>query len=109
MLVTISAKVGSISDNKLGGWYGYRASKSALNMFIKNISIEYKNRKAPCIALAIHPGTTDTELSKPFIARSKLTIHTPEQTAENILNVIDSKRLEDSGKFLSWDGTEIAW
>ena len=106
---SISAKVGSIEDNCLGGWYGYRASKAALNMFIKNISIEFSNRSIPCIALSIHPGTTETALSKPYIKKSKLKIHSTSETASNIFAVFEGKTLYNSGKFLSWDGTEIPW
>lgn len=106
---SISAKVGSIEDNYLGGWYGYRASKAALNMFIKNIAIEFSNRSIPCLALSIHPGTTKTALSEPYIKKSKLKIHSTSETASNILDVFEGKKLHNSGKFFSWDGTEIPW
>ena len=109
LFASISAKVGSIEDNRLGGWYGYRASKSALNMFIKNIAIECQNRSIPCIALAIHPGTTKTSLSEPYIKNTKLKIHSPEETASNILSVLEGKTLHQSGKFYSWDHKEIPW
>ncbi|SMF08164.1 SDR family NAD(P)-dependent oxidoreductase [Pseudobacteriovorax antillogorgiicola] len=106
---SISAKVGSIEDNQLGGWYGYRASKAALNMFLKNISLEFKRRNCNTSVLSIHPGTTITELSEPFIARTKLKLHKPEETATNILNVIDREAATGSGKFFSWDGKELPW
>ena len=106
---TLSAKVGSIEDNHLGGWYGYRGSKAALNMFIKNIAIECSNRSIPCILLSIHPGTTTTSLSIPYIKNSKLKIHNPKETAVNILSVINNKNLSDSGKFFNWNNTEIPW
>ena len=107
VFATLSAKVGSISDNRMGGWYGYRASKAALNMFIKNIALEFASRGCSAKVLAIHPGTTVTELSKPFIQKTSLQLHTPDETASNILDVIEAA--EDSGVFLSWDGSKIPW
>ena len=109
LFASISAKVGSIGDNRLGGWYGYRASKAALNMFVKNISLEFSQHKIPCVVLSIHPATTETNLSKAYIARSKLKIHSPEETAKNILSVIDRSSVTDSGKFLDWQGMEVPW
>lgn len=108
-LVSISAKVGSIHDNRMGGWHSYRASKAALNMLVKNISIEFAQKRNNCIVLAFHPGTTNTNLSKPFTSNTSYKVHTPEETAKNILNVINHRELSDSGKFLSWDGGEIEW
>ena len=99
----VSAKVGSIGDNRLGGWYGYRASKAALNMFIKNIDIEFNQRGCKTKVLAIHPGTTITELSKPYIEKTSLKLHSTEETAQNILRVISESTKEDSGSFFSWD------
>lgn len=107
--VSISAKVGSISDNRMGGWYAYRASKAALNMFLKNISLEYKRKHRKCVVLSIHPGTTITDLSAPFTDKTSLTLHTISDTAKNIMNVIEKKTIEDSGKFYSWDGEELPW
>ena len=107
VFAALSAKVGSISDNRMGGWYGYRALKAALNMFIKNIAIEYANRGCSAKVLAIHPGTTVTALSKPFIQKTSLQLHTPDETASNILNVIEGA--DESGVFLSWDGSTIPW
>ena len=109
VFTTISAKVGSIEDNKIGGWYGYRASKAALNMFLKNISIEFSRKRLKSIVLAIHPGTTITELSKPFISNTKYQLHTPEDTAQNILKVLEDKTLDNNGEFYSWDGESIKW
>lgn len=105
----ISAKVGSIGDNQLGGWYGYRASKAALNMFLKNMAIEFGNRGSRCIVIALHPGTTETSLSKSFLAKTKLKVHSPLETATNLLKVIEGLTLSDSGSFLSWDGSELPW
>ncbi len=105
----LSAKVGSISDNQLGGWYGYRASKAALNMFIKNISLEFRMRRCHCLVLALHPGTTRTDLSKKHLSQVKHRIHSASETAINLLGQIEGRRIEESGSFLSWDGKEIPW
>lgn len=107
--VSLSAKVGSIEDNKMGGWYAYRASKAALNMILKNISIEFKRKRYNCLVLSIHPGTTETELSKPYITNTNYKLHLPIETAQNILNVIQGREVEDSGAFLSWDGAHLPW
>lgn len=107
--VTISAKVGSIEDNRIGGWYAYRASKSALNMFLKNIAIEWTRKKLLSCVLAIHPGTTKTELSAPYIKNTPYKLHSPTETAVNILKVIEKSTYKNSGSFLSWDGTTIPW
>jgi len=106
---SISAKVGSIEDNAMGGWYGYRSSKSAQNMFLKNIALEFSRKKLKVVTLSIHPGTTITKLSEPYTSRTNLKLHTPLETAENILNVINDKGLEKTGGFYSWDGTRIPW
>jgi len=108
-LVALSAKVGSIEDNSLGGWYGYRASKAALNMFVKGVSLEYNRRGCNSLVLSIHPGTTVTQLSEPFIEKTKYKLHTSDQTAENILKVIDGTSLEHTGSFYSWDGEKLPW
>ncbi len=106
----LSARVGSISDNQLGGWYGYRASKAALNMLIKTLSIELSRTHPKVQLLALHPGTTDTELSKPFQARvpeGKLFSST--FAASALLDVMESVSGGQSGQFLAWDGTSIPW
>ncbi|MCI5072365.1 SDR family NAD(P)-dependent oxidoreductase [bacterium] len=110
-LIAVSAKVGSISDNRLGGWYSYRLSKTALNMAIKNISIEFKRRHQDSIVVAIHPGTTETDLSKPFIknAAKKYIIHQPQQTGDHILKIIEGLSPNETGSFFSWDGSLIPW
>ena len=106
----LSAKVGSISDNKLGGWYSYRASKSALNMFIKTIALEFGRSGLPkCSVLAIHPGTTDTTLSRPFQRGVKHQIWSPAESAEHILDTIVSASAEGTGLFKNWDGTTLSW
>lgn len=110
IFATVSAKVGSISDNGLGGWYSYRVSKAALNMALKTLSIEWRRVLPNCTVAALHPGTTDTELSKPFqknVPQHKL--FSPEQTAKYLLSVLDQLHPDQSGKFWSWDGSEISW
>lgn len=106
----LSAMVGSIGDNRLGGWYGYRASKSALNQFMKTLSIECRNRFPYATIIAIHPGTTDTDLSRPFqrgVKPGKL--YRPAQSAARILDVLRSVGPDQSGQFLNWDGSQIPW
>lgn len=107
--VSLSAKLGSISDNELGGWYSYRASKAALNMFMKSISVEFKRMKLPTVVLSIHPGTTRTELTKPFIDNVKHKIWEPSESAKNILNVLEGKTIKDSGLFKNWDDSTLPW
>ncbi len=105
----LSAKVGSISDNGLGGWHSYRASKAALNMMIKNLSIEWKRKNSLSRIIALHPGTVDTNLSKPFqknVPNGKL--FTPEYAAERLKHVILDCPPENSGQLLSWNGEIIA-
>lgn len=109
VFASISAKVGSIEDNGMGGWYGYRASKAALNMIMKNVAIEFSRKRKNCIVLAIHPGTTHTDLSRDYIQNTKYTVHKPIDTAKNILNVIEGKTSENSGEFFSWNGEKIPW
>ena len=109
LIAALSAKVGSIEDNKLGGWYSYRASKAALNMILKTLALEFKNRNIAAMSLAIHPGTTTTPLSQPYLQHSRLKIHSPDQTADNILEVFENKTILDSGKFYHWDGSELPW
>jgi len=106
----ISAKIGSIEDNRLGGWYSYRASKAALNMIIKNLSIEASYKMPNLIFSAIHPGTVDTNLSKPFQSSTNQNkIFTPSESADYILNVLTGLSTADSGKLLSWDGSTIPY
>jgi NAD(P)-dependent dehydrogenase (short-subunit alcohol dehydrogenase family) len=110
VLATISAKVGSIGDNHIGGWYGYRASKAALNMLIHTAAIEYKRSCPHAILVALHPGTTDTRLSAPFqrsVPPEKL--FSVERTVGQLLAVIDKLQPDDSGEFFSWDGSRLPW
>ena len=106
----LSAMVGSIGDNRLGGWYGYRASKAALNQFLKTLDNECRHRHPGATVLAIHPGTTDTDLSAPFqrtVRPGKP--YSPATTAARILAVLRDQGPEASGRFLNWDGREIPW
>ena len=108
IFAALSARVGSISDNHLGGWYAYRASKAALNMVIKNASIEIERRYKQAIIVGLHPGTVNSNLSKPFqgnVAEGKL--FTPEYSANALLQVIEGLTPTDSGKCFAWDGQEI--
>ncbi len=104
----ISARVGSISDNRLGGWYSYRASKAALNMMLKGLAIECRVRYPDLIVAGLHPGTVNTSLSEPFqknVPSDKL--FSAEQSASYLLKVIDNLDKQDSGKVFAWDGKEI--
>ncbi|WP_299415053.1 SDR family NAD(P)-dependent oxidoreductase [Acaryochloris sp. IP29b_bin.148] len=110
ILATISAKIGSIGDNHLGGWYGYRASKAALNMLMRTAAIEYRRRSPQTIVVTLHPGTTDTKLSKPFqrnVPPEKL--FSVDRTVTQLLAVLDGVGKADSGQFFSWDGSLLPW
>ncbi len=108
VFAVLSARVGSISDNQLGGWYAYRASKAALNMIIKNAAIETARQNKQAIVVGLHPGTVDSYLSKPFqgnVPNGKL--FTPDFAVSNMLNVLELLTPEGSGKCFAWDGEEI--
>lgn len=110
VFTTISAKIGSIEDNRLGGWYGYRASKAALNMFLKTIAIEYSRKNPRTAVVALHPGTTDTRLSQPFqrnVPPEKL--FSVDRTVEQLLQIIDRLTVADTGSFFNWDGSPLPW
>ncbi len=107
---SLSARVGSIGDNRVGGWYSYRASKSAQNQFLKTLSIEWRRKYPLSIVSILHPGTCDTKLSKPFqstVPKNKL--FTPLQSTEYLINIISEQKPSDSGKFLAWDRSVIPW
>ena len=101
IFASISAKVGSISDNYLGGWYSYRASKAALNQIIKTSSIEQKRFNKNLIMVSVHPGTVNTKLSSPFIGKRK--VQTPSEAAIKIINLLEKLTLEDSGLFFDYN------
>ncbi|MGC8120043.1 SDR family oxidoreductase [Marinobacter sp. VGCF2001] len=109
-IAAVSAKVGSIADNRLGGWYAYRTSKAALNMLVRNLSVELSRRYQPLACVALHPGTTLSGLSAPFQqSLEQLTVHEPEQTADNLFAVLEQLGPDDNGRFFSWDGSELSW
>lgn len=110
ILATVSARVGSIEENYLGGWYSYRISKAALNMALKTLSIEWRHsHRKGCVA-ALHPGTNDTGLSKPFQANVKPeNLFKPAYTAEQFLKVLEQLDPGKSGKFWTWDGETLPW
>ncbi|MCL7940609.1 SDR family NAD(P)-dependent oxidoreductase [Halomonas sp. ATCH28] len=109
-VASLSARVGSIGDNRLGGWYAYRASKAAHNMLMKTAAVELRRLNPEACIACLHPGTTDTALSKPFQARvpdDKL--FTAAFVAERLLAVLDTCGPEQSGVFLDWAGDPVAW
>ena len=109
VFAALSARVGSISDNRLGGWYGYRASKAALNMTIRNLAIEHKRKNDRAIIVGLHPGTVDTQLSQPFQKNvSAKQLFDTERAALQLLDVLDDLKPADSGHIFAWDGEEIA-
>ena len=107
---SLSARVGSIGDNHLGGWYGYRAAKAAQNQLLRTLALEWKRRlPLACVSL-LHPGTTATELSAPFrsaVPSDKL--FSPQRAAGHLLEVLATQTPNDSGRFLAWDGSVIPW
>jgi len=110
VFAVLSARVGSIADNRLGGWISYRASKAAINMVVKTLAIEQARRRPQSIVVSLHPGTVDTGLSRPFTHRSKPpTLFTPGQAASYLLTVIDGLKPDDSGGFFAWDGSRIEY
>lgn len=105
----LSARIGSISDNRLGGWYGYRMAKAAVNQLVRTLAIEDKRRNDRSIVVGLHPGTVDTALSKPFQGAVRPgTLFTPDRAASQLLDVIDGLKAPDSGKLFDFEGKEIA-
>ena len=107
---SISARVGSITDNKTGGWYAYRAAKSAQNQLFKSLSIEWARKYPKAIITLLHPGTVNTNLSKPFhkfVPKDKL--FSPQKTSSYLIDILRHQNPTDSGKFIAWDGKEIPW
>jgi len=107
VLAMLSAKVGSIGDNRLGGWYSYRASKAALNMLIKTAAIEVRRSQPNAVLLALHPGTVNSALSQPF--RGAEIGRPAAVAAHDLLRVIDSLGPEASGSFHAYDGQPLPW
>ncbi|KAG5515999.1 hypothetical protein RHGRI_036891 [Rhododendron griersonianum] len=110
VVANLSARVGSIGDNSLGGWHSYRSSKAALNQLTKTVSVEFARKKDPIVCILLHPGTVDTDLSRPFqrnVAEGKL--FTKEFSVQKLLSIINNAKSRDNGKFFAWDGQEIPW
>ncbi|MBU2606320.1 MAG: SDR family NAD(P)-dependent oxidoreductase [Alphaproteobacteria bacterium] len=108
VFAALSARVGSISDNRLGGWHAYRASKAALNMLVRNYAIEQARINDQFIAVTLHPGTVDTGLSQPFQSNvPDAQLFTANQSAEHLLSVIDNLAPADTGKCFDWAGKQV--
>lgn len=110
VFASLSARVGSIGDNRLGGWYAYRASKAAQNQLIRTLAIELRRLNRQSCCLLLHPGTVDTPLSTPFqagVAADRL--FSPERAADQLLRLVASAETVDSGRFLAWDGSQVPW
>ncbi|EPS70030.1 hypothetical protein M569_04730, partial [Genlisea aurea] len=110
VVANLSARVGSIGDNALGGWHSYRASKTALNQLTKNVAVEFGRKRDPIVCILLHPGTVDTDLSRPFqrnVPEGKL--FTRSFSVGKLLDVINNVEVCDNGKFFAWDGQEIPW
>jgi NAD(P)-dependent dehydrogenase (short-subunit alcohol dehydrogenase family) len=109
VFAALSARVGSISDNRLGGWYGYRASKAALNQLIRTLSIELARQRQDAVCVGLHPGTVNSDLSRPFqtgVADEKL--FSPAFAAQRLLAIIDQLDVSSTGQLVAWDGQTIA-
>lgn len=107
VIAMLSAKVGSIGDNQLGGWYSYRASKAALNMLVKTASIELKRSHPNTVCVALHPSTVNTALSRPF--RGEQIGRAAPVAAQDMLNLLDTLSAKDSGEFFAYDGLRLPW
>ena len=104
----VSARVGSIGDNALGGWHAYRASKTALNMLIRGVAIELRRERPRAICVALHPGTVVSPLSAPFLGSNHAAL-SPDESARRMLLVLDDLDLADTGGFFAYDGTRLPW
>lgn len=110
VFAVLSARVGSIGDNSLGGWFSYRASKAALNQLIHTAAIEHLRTRPLGVCVALHPGTVDTALSLPFTAKTPTArLFDPSVAARHLLSVMDNLVPEDTGGFFAWDGMVIPW
>lgn len=105
----LSAQVGSIGDNRLGGWYGYRMAKAALNMAVRTAAIELARNKHGPTVVAVHPGTTRTALSYRFVRRRRQPVVTPKEAAERLLHLVEGLDRSDNGTFLKYDGMPLPW
>ncbi len=110
VITVFNARIGSIGDNRSGGWYSYRASKAALNMLLKTAAIEYARRAKNVKIISFHPGTTDTALSKPFQASvKKENLFTPDFVAGHLVNIMNNQTVDGSLSFIDWENKSIAW
>jgi NAD(P)-dependent dehydrogenase (short-subunit alcohol dehydrogenase family) len=110
VFAVLSARVGSIGDNRLGGWHSYRASKAALNMLVRNFAIELERSNPRAVVAALHPGTVDSRLSAPFQRRvAPGRLFSPDQAAGHLLAVIDKLTPADSGGLFAWNGERLPW
>ena len=108
VFATLSARVGSIGDNRLGGWYSYRASKAALNQFVRTAAVELARRAPDALCVALHPGTVATALSAPFAATG-VEVHSPAAAAGHLLAVVDQLPADANGGFFDWRGSPVPW
>jgi NAD(P)-dependent dehydrogenase (short-subunit alcohol dehydrogenase family) len=108
VFATLSARVGSIEDNQLGGWYSYRSSKAALNQLVRTAAVELARRSPDALCAALHPGTVATALSAPFTTTA-LNVHSPAMAAQHILTVIDQLSADANGGFFDWRGQRVPW
>jgi NAD(P)-dependent dehydrogenase (short-subunit alcohol dehydrogenase family) len=109
-LASLSARVGSIGDNRSGGWYGYRAAKAAQNQLLTCLALEWRRRRPGTCLTLLHPGTTDTALSRPFQAFVPPgRLFSPDRAADQLLRVLRTQTPEQSGAFLAWDGQPVPW
>ncbi len=108
VFATLSARVGSIGDNRLGGWHSYRASKAALNQLVRTVAVELRRHNPAGICVALHPGTVDTALSAPF-SKAGLDVRPPDVAARELLTVLGGLREEHSGGFYDQHGEAIPW
>ena len=109
MFASLSARVGSISDNGMGGWYSYRASKAAHNMLLRTLSREWRVSHRNVTAVALHPGTVESRLSRPFVSPSYKRVLQPEESVAHLLDVMRGLSPADSGSFFDWRGEAIPW
>lgn len=110
LFACLSARVGSIGDNRLGGWHSYRMSKAALNQLVATLAVELRRKNPAAVAVALHPGTVDTGMSRPFqrnVPPERL--FAPHVAATQLWRVMDGLDRQDSGCFLAWDGARVPW
>jgi NAD(P)-dependent dehydrogenase (short-subunit alcohol dehydrogenase family) len=107
VFAVLSARVGSIGDNRLGGWYSYRAAKAAVNQIVRTASVELTRTHKQSVVVSLHPGTVATRFTEKYLGRHPAV--PPETAAENLLRVIEGLGPADTGRFFDWAGKEVAW